>query len=209
MRPWGEKTERYLRNLCQNNKLIGLGGTLMQSNIRYGSEYLKEALGRTIAHCVENFDATSLSVCKPDCVGEFFPSSISKYVENEESRAKFLVFMARLCSKNCIVFAYIFLNDNVREELLTVMDESIRSIVRMQCILIHFAMGCKELFESLKSRGLLKWRILDDISRSLKICHLEALKWIEENGIGKGSDFFVSTKFHQTWSRMKRISKIS
>ena len=180
VRPWGEKTECHLRDFYQNKLVDGKGMYLFNDNVKYGNEYRMEAVKRTIDCYVDSFDASSLSACKPEFVRDYFPN-ITKDIAEEEISLKFLGFIEETFRSNRYVFACIFLNNEVREDLLTVMDESIRSNEEMQSDLIYLALKSKELFGSLKNRKLLDWNLVR--SKHYAIKHIDALKWVEENGV--------------------------
>ena len=179
-RPWGDKTERHLRDFYQNKLVVGDGMYYSNDNVKYGKDYRMEAVKRTIEHYVDTFNASSLSRCGREFVGDYFPN-ITKYVENE-MRLKFVSFLSELFRLNCDVFISIFLNNDVREDLLTVMDESIRSNKKMQSYLIQHMMESKELFDSLKKRKLLDWNLVRH-KYFPTVNHIDAMKWIEQNGV--------------------------
>ena len=151
VRPWGEKTEDHLRNFYQNKLIDKDGMTVLRGVSCEGNEHRNEAVKRSIAHFVDNFDASSLLSCKVEFVREFFPS-ITKYVENDETRLRFVAFMEELFL-SVALFASAFMSNTAREYLFLVMDESIRSNKRMQGRLIYHAMISKELFDSMEKKG--------------------------------------------------------
>ena len=130
VRPWGKKTESQLRDFYQN-KLVDTRLTfVLFSTSRPGDNYRNEAVKRTIAHYVENFDAVLLKRSEPACLRRFFPS-ITKYIQSEEMRLKFVALMEKL-SNNRFAFAFPFLNEAARDDLFSVMDQKIRSSKQMQ-----------------------------------------------------------------------------
>ena len=179
VKPWGEKEERHLKDFYRN-KLVGEGMNSFNDNVKYGKEYRMEAVKRTIEHYVDTFNASFLRRCKPVFVRDYFPR-IEKYVENEEMRREFVAFMESLWRQRFTVFVYVFLKDEGREDLFIVLTESIRSNEKKQSDLVFYAMESKELFHSLKKRKLLDWNLLGN--KYFIIKHVDALKWIEQNGI--------------------------
>ena len=148
--------------------------------MKCGNEYRMEAVKRTIEYYVDTFDASSLSRCKGELVRDNFPS-ITKYVENGKSCHEFVTFMSKLYQLNHDILFYILLNNDVREDLLTVMDKSIRSNERMQSYLISYSMRSKDLFQSLKNRNLYDWNVFR--KKYCTVEHVDAMKWIEQNGV--------------------------
>ena len=180
VRPWGEKEERHLRDFYQNKLVDGEGMYYLDYKVKYGNEYRMEAVKRSIEYYVDNFDASSLTRCKGEFVRDYFPN-ITKYVENKETRLKYITFMEGVFRIESYGFSQIFLNNDVREDLLTVMDESIRSNKEMQIGLILYALKSKELFDSLKNRKLLDWNLVSNEYAIIQ--HVDATKWIEQNGV--------------------------
>ena len=177
-RPWGEKIELHLKEFYQNKLIAKL--SLPLCNV-FGKKYREAALKRTIAYRVDCFEVSCFVWCNTDYVRYHFPC-ITKYVENEESRSKFVAFMEDMFVQDSRTFCFTFLNENVREELLSVMDESFKANREMLAELIYHAMDSKELFASMKNRGLLHWNLVDEYSLYIP-SHFDALFWIQENGI--------------------------
>ena len=186
VRPWGEKTEQHLRNFYQNKLIDKDGMTVLRGVSCEGNEHRNEAVKRSIAHFVDNFDASSLLSCKLEFVDDLFPR-ITKYVENKEDCSRMVAFMEHLLEGEGRFFGSPFQNNDVREEMFIVMDRSIRdqSSKWMQRTLIYYAMQSKELFDSMKNKGLLDWNL---VYEEYDIGHLGACKWIEENGIDISRD---------------------
>ena len=179
VRPWGEKQERHLRNFYQNKLVDRYGISLVARIAHYeGNEHRKDALKRSIAEFVANFDADAFMFFERGTARDFFPA-ITKYVGKEETRLIFIAFMNNLLKRGRSGLTYTFLNSSLREELLSVMDESIRSNKNMQSALNEYALESKELFRSLKDRGLLNF----EKDKFHTIHHLDALKYMEGNGI--------------------------
>ena len=178
VRPWGEKTKLRLEDFYQNKLVRKLLMRVLENDGRYGNEHRSDALRRTIVHYVDFFDADSLSCCKAEFVRDFFPS-ITKYVE--ESCERFVAFIQQLFQDSA-TSANLFLNNVVREELFSLMNESIRTNQKLCTQLVHYSLSSKELFDAMKSRGLLDWELVD-LKEYYKIQHLDALKWIMKNGV--------------------------
>ena len=176
LRPWGEKTELHLKELYRNKLIQDLSFFVPENDVRNGNEHRIETLKRTIAHHVDSFNASPLACSNR--YGDFFPS-VTKYVER--NRSQFVTFMEELYRGNSFSFAEIFLKSDDREELLNVMDKSIRADQEMQTTLLYSSVYSKDLFDSLKKRGLLDWKL---VKRGyFDIGHVNGYKWIEENGI--------------------------
>ena len=185
VRPWGEKSENCYKELFHNKLIDPSCALVITTTVRYDeNEHLRKALERSVVHYVDTFDAVSLCSFRLDIVRDFFPTSITKYVENEETRLKFIKFMEALFRKNSRVFTHVFANKKVKDELFSVMDKTIRSNEIIRGMLIVLSLESAELadlFESLKSRGLLDWNLMS--YRRAIVVNLNAMKWIEENGI--------------------------
>ena len=185
VRPWGEKAEKRLK-MFYENKFVDMYGMRCMSEQSigkgYGKEHRMEAIKRSITRFVDKFDAFSFIYCKAALVRDFFPR-ITKYVETEKLRVKFVAFMKQLSMDHPSAFYLAFSNDDLREELLSVMDQLIRSDFNgTRSQLIVDSMQSKELFKSLRNRGLLDWNLVGARQQCI-ITHIDALKWIEQNGI--------------------------
>ena len=107
VRPWGEKTEEHLKTFYEN-KLVDVGGMdvtigfLVSNNDEEEREaksniIRKDVMKKSVELYVGNFEISLVSNFEFDTIQELkllakcFPS-ISKYVENEETRLKFVDF---------------------------------------------------------------------------------------------------------------------
>ena len=194
-RPWGEKTKRHFEEFYQN-KLVDMDGLNSLLYIIQRADGLKrmnfrnEAVERTVLHLVETFDAVGFQHVSRLPTKRF--PKISKYVENEETRLKFLKFMEEILVQNELLFASIVRCSDDRDDILGLLDENIRSHFKVKKVLIECSLeeNGKLLFDALKRRGLLDW---ETVKTSYPIGHVEGMKWIEQNGIdvvNSERDFF-------------------
>ena len=96
---------------------------------------------------------------------------------------KFVAFMEQLFREDLLgeVFANALTSKAAGEELFSIMNDSIELNAFMRLSLNECAMRSKEVFDALKKRGLLCW---DLVAHQIQnTTHLEAFKWIEQNGI--------------------------
>lgn len=187
IRPWGEKTERHLRDLYQN-KLIDVTGTSMlhflvsfKNKETRWNDIRKEVFERSILYFVERFDASNFQNAS-HLAAKYFPR-ISKYVENEEARWKFLFFMEELCLKKRLLCAEILLYSKDREQLLSLLHDFIQTSASVRSVFIRRSLEREgePLFDCLKRGGLLDWDTVKD--QGFRPNHAEGMKWIESNGI--------------------------
>ena len=146
----------------------------------------KDVLTRSVLYFVDNFDesfAFSLLWNIEELIARLFPR-ISRYVENEETRSKFVDFMTRLVESNDWLFAYVFFYSEDRDVLISLMEATIRNNEECMIRLIqtYLEKDGKPFFDCLKNRGLLDWSKFEQIDE-LYVEHIDGMKWIEPNGI--------------------------
>ena len=74
VRPWGEKTEKFLKDYYHNKYVDGELSYFLGNDLKYGVEHRNQAIKSAIAHFVDNFDAEALTSYKSVFVKDYFPS---------------------------------------------------------------------------------------------------------------------------------------
>ena len=199
VRPWGKTKEENLKKFY-GNKLVDVKGMdviaghmitddgeevreTKCSNIR------KDLLKRSVEFCVDNFDATfTVLVFYEEIFAKCFPR-IAKYVDDEETRLKFVDFMKNIAESNIRLFAYIAVFSEDRNDLISMTEETIRKSGYFLRDLIGLSLRLKgkPLFDCLKNRELLDWSKVEH-EDYLFVEHIDGMKWIESNGIDVVND---------------------
>ena len=197
VRPWGKTTEEHLEKFYENKlvhtKEMNAVATLHAKYQKNGSNYCElrvDAMKRSVAFYVESFDK-SLALYKTNTckllIAKVFPK-ISKYVENEETRLKFVDFMKNIAESSFWLFANILAYSQDRDELISIFDheELTRGDRRMLTVIIDMSLrdDGKSLFDCLKNRELLDWSKVELTDGDQYVVqHIEGMMWIESNGI--------------------------
>ena len=202
VRPRGKKTEEHLKKFYEN-KLVDAEGmnVLAEHMVLYDDEEVRETkckeirkdvMKRSVEFFVDNFDVSfARKMIFEDIFAKVFPR-ITKYIENEEKRLKFVDFMKNIAESNSRFFAKVLFYSDDRDELISMTEELIREDgdVLMDMIKSSLRENGKPLFDGLKNRGLLDLCSKSELTykEDYAVGHIDGMKWIESNGIDVVND---------------------
>ena len=188
VRPWGETTEEHLKKFYENKLVVGKGMDVVAGYIVRNageevrrqnlSKIRKDVFARSVLYFVDNFDesfAFSVQLHSQEQISKLFPR-ISRYIENEETRLKFVDFMKKVAESRKWLFAYILAYFEDRDDLITMTEELIRNdeVCLIDLIETSLREHFKSCFDCLKYRGLLDWSKVEQ-KDSLFVEHIDGM----------------------------------
>ena len=196
IRPWGARTERYLKD-CYENKLLYASDMLELayrveagkfSGLRRCNNYRLDAGRRSVQFVFDKFDSDSILLLGAETFRYLnYVPEIAQYTKEEEMRSKFISFMKSI-SSSCLL--EILIQSNERDDILSLLHDFLVKNSEVLSFVFHYSLKMERgraLFQCLQKRNLVHRFSLhnpfppDTFRRNdVRFGHLDGFLWCGE-----------------------------